>query len=83
MVLARCGKSLSGTYDKTVRTFFGPVKVTLSKCPLITGPLDIKFGNVDEEKLDEVSEFFELRYSNPKAFVHKHIIDSSFEKILP
>lgn len=44
-VLIRCGKSLSGTKTVMVRTIFGAAKVTKSKCPMITGVLDIKASN--------------------------------------
>jgi ATP-dependent protease ClpP protease subunit len=40
----RCSKSLlTGTQKSTVGTIFGPVSVTTSKCPLISGILDYKF----------------------------------------
>lgn len=37
---------LKGTKNETVNTFFGPVEVTMSKCPLITGILSFKFKRV-------------------------------------
>lgn len=42
VALARCDKSLQGKYTKTVYTFFGAFKVTFSKCPLITGALEVR-----------------------------------------
>lgn len=45
VVLAKCDKSLSGTYTETVYTLFGPVNVELSNCPLVTGILNISFAS--------------------------------------
>lgn len=45
VVLATCDGSLSGTETQTIQTFFGPVKVTFSKCPLVSAPLAIDFGD--------------------------------------
>lgn len=42
VILARCDKSLSGTYFEVIRTFFGAYNVEFSKCPLITGILSVK-----------------------------------------
>lgn len=40
----KCSESLStGTRKETFRTLFGPVDVTFSTCPLISGFLDIEF----------------------------------------
>lgn len=40
----RCSKELAvKTETFTVNTFFGPVEVTISSCPLISGILDLKF----------------------------------------
>lgn len=85
MVLARCDKSLSGTNEKSVRTFFGNVKVKLSNCPLITGPLDIKFEFDEDTEVEDsakVREFFQVRYDNPKKFVKTYIIANDYLKIL-
>lgn len=43
MVNLNCGKTLNGTEKKEFMTFFGPVDVTFSKCPLIRGPLKVDF----------------------------------------
>lgn len=85
MVLARCDESLSGTSDKEIRTFFGKVNVTLSNCPLITGPLDIKFQfdeDAEEKNTENVKTFFHTRYDNPKKFVKTYIIANDYLKIL-
>jgi ATP-dependent protease ClpP protease subunit len=41
----RCDKYLAKeTREQTFKTFFGPVTATFSNCPLISGPLEIKFS---------------------------------------
>jgi len=42
VVLAKCDKSLSGTYVGKVATIFGTLNVEFSKCPLIIGPLSVR-----------------------------------------
>jgi len=43
----RCSNELlNGTQKSTVNTLFGPVEVTTSKCPLISGVLSFSFESV-------------------------------------
>lgn len=57
VVNVSCGSDLNGTYDDSIDTIFGPIKVTWSECPLVTYPVDISFASVytrdsvEEEKL--------------------------------
>lgn len=45
LVKVVCAKELmQSTRSETVHTMFGPVEVEFSGCPLITGPLSVKFG---------------------------------------
>lgn len=62
VVLAKCDKSLSGSYIKTFNTFFGPVDVEFSNCPLITGPLRIVRG-VNQESINNVMEYYNNIYN--------------------
>lgn len=43
----KCSKTLSGTISQIIRTFFGPVELIMSKCPLVTGVL--KYRKVDRD----------------------------------
>lgn len=56
-VLMRCDSSLSGTKTEKVYTFFGPIKLVWSNCPLITYPLDVDLSDLwifkDEKKKDD------------------------------
>jgi ATP-dependent Clp protease protease subunit len=46
-----CDSSLSGTQQLKVDTMFGPVNVTFSKCPLVSGPLSVDFGDTEDHLL--------------------------------
>ncbi len=39
--LIRCDDSLSGAYQETMNSMFGPLLLTWSNCPAITAPLDV------------------------------------------
>lgn len=43
LALVKCDESLSGTETSNVNTIFGPIEVTVSKCPVIQGVLSSKF----------------------------------------
>jgi hypothetical protein len=43
VVKAKCDNSLSGTVDISVDTMFGPVTATVNKCPIVSGPVSVKF----------------------------------------
>lgn len=64
VIVAKCDKSLSGTYVKKIRTFFGTYKVTFSKCPLIRGALKVETSN------DYIKRFIEdlFNYENKRHF---------------
>lgn len=49
VALIKCDESLLKTEDRTIRTFFGPLKVTFSKCPLVRGPLKISGKNLAKQ----------------------------------
>ena len=51
VVSIKCSESLNKTYTKRFRSFFGYVDVEFSKCPLITGPVNIKSGNTRIRKM--------------------------------
>lgn len=59
--LVRCDKTLYGTRIVDVQTMFGTFKVEFSDCPMIFGPLDIKYPNnkVNEKADKEIREFFD------------------------
>lgn len=82
LILARCGKEMIGTEEKELMTFFGPIKVVFSKCPLITAPLEIKFDNLTPEGLPEMKTYMGLLYQDPKEFFHTYIKTEKFMKVL-
>lgn len=54
----KCDESLNGSNEKTFLTFFGPLNITFSDCPLITEPLNITKDNAIAIKklMNEVKE---------------------------
>lgn len=51
VVLVRCNESLMGSEYSTVNTFFGPISIEFSKCPIVTAPLSVKAGNFVEMEI--------------------------------
>lgn len=82
VVLARCDESLSGTYVKEVNTFFGPVAVTFSKCPLIVAPLSIKFNSMNLEHAKEIEQLINEEYSNPSEFIKDYLNTGKYKTFL-
>jgi ATP-dependent protease ClpP protease subunit len=90
LVLARCGKDFIGTESREF-VFFGiPIQVLFSKCPLITGPIEVKISRdalPGEEKLfqengEKALEFTKYLYSNPKDFYKQYIKTEKFVNIV-
>lgn len=71
VIQATCGRSLRGTVQKTVRTIFGPVIVTFSKCPLIKAPLKMKLkrSNVSHSNRSTAIRTVETMFTDPLEFV--------------
>lgn len=76
VVLARCDSTLQGTYEKTVYTMFGPITMVMSKCPLITSPLDYKFSET------AVGDFFNKFYHSPDSFVKEYVLTGKYRDYL-
>jgi hypothetical protein len=54
LVKVVCSRELmSGNQIETFNTFFGPIQAELSRCPMITGPLSVKFGREVSPKIQE------------------------------
>jgi ATP-dependent protease ClpP protease subunit len=65
----KCSKELlSGSYKKQVRTLFGPVELTYSKCPIISSPISMEFGNqIKLEQIEKIKQ--ELFNSRRRGFL--------------
>lgn len=64
----RCSEELvKETREQTFNTFFGPVDVTFSSCPLISGPLDIKFSKSSFRNAEEAKS--EIRKTKRKITI--------------
>lgn len=60
IITAKCSKSLMGTYEEHINTFFGSFKVRFSNCPLIRSPLGFSRGNY------QAYEKFTLEYASDR-----------------
>ena len=74
VVSVRCGEGMQGTEDVEFQTMFGSVDVTFSKCPLVTGPLAVKFKGEAQYRnaaVNEVRAFFIDRQGYDRKFIRK------------
>lgn len=81
-ILARCDSSFVGNEVRTFDTIFGAVDVVFSKCPLITGPLEIKLQAVAPDHKEEVREYVKEQYDKPNEFVLKWMNNNKYLSIL-
>lgn len=82
LILARCGKDMTGTEDKEFDVLFFKIKATFSKCPLITAPLDVKIAESAQSKPEDyvrVRQILAMIYNNPKDFVKNYIVTSEWQ----
>ena len=56
-----CDKTLLGTYIQVVNTFFGPLDVEFSKCPIITSPLKVSSPRGSKSVIDYINSFNNIR----------------------
>ena len=92
VILARCDKTLSeGKIVEIIYTFFGPVKVTYSSCPLISAPLEISFDGLSLSNYDDRDKVMmgtvrktvlSLVY-NKREFYHDYVLTNEYKKVLP
>jgi ATP-dependent protease ClpP protease subunit len=91
-VLLRCGASLDGSEIIIFQTFFGPVEVEFSKCPMIRAPISVKFPKMEEEgaeplpekeqaSYNETKKAVNMSFNNKRAFVENYILTNKFHKI--
>lgn len=66
VVVARCDSSLSGTKIQTFKVFVFTIEAVFSKCPLITGPLEMRMAGAGspEEKTKAENEWLKARSWN-------------------
>lgn len=92
VVLARCNKTLAeGKVSETIYTFFGPVNLVYSACPLITAPLEVSFSglslneysDVDKITLIEVRRTILTLVYDKRAFYHDYVLTNKSKKVLP
>lgn len=85
-----CDKSLLGAKEEIFQTFFGPVKVTFSKCPIIHAPLKVDLSSIklnlqnmyEREKYIELTTFFDLMSNDIVTFFNKYVKTNKIKTIL-
>ena len=92
VILVRCDKELSdGKETETINTFFGPVRVTYSSCPLISAPLEVNFDGLilssydDRDKVTMVNvrkTSLTLVYDK-RSFYHDYVLTNEYKKVFP
>lgn len=75
VVTVRCGADMLGTYDQTLTTMFGDVKLTWSECPLISFPVGIAMDNLDS---DEAQSVIREAYYNKYTFASDRDANTKF-----
>lgn len=83
MTLVQCGESMVGTDDIKIDTFFGELKVSFDKCPLVREPVSISLGQIRADAQPYVKGVMEELFNNQKKFVEEIILTDKFNKIFP
>lgn len=80
-VNVRCGETMKGTKNLTVRTIFGSANVKLSKCPIITGILGVDFNGLTGKNKTEVSNIVDKGFVNQRQYVKDYVITGKHYKV--
>ncbi len=85
-----CGSDLNGTYNEQVMTFFGPITLVWSECPLVTFPVDIVFDALDgyydsdntarQTDISKLKSVFRETYANKRLILNDPIHKANFFK---
>jgi len=90
VVLVRCDKELSeGRNTETLQTFFGPIDLVYSTCPIISAPLAINFNGLnlseynaeDKVKLVEIRKLILSLVTNKSEFYHDYFITNKYKAV--
>lgn len=78
LVRIRCSKKMLKRYTETAQSIFGTIKVTYSKCPIITAPLKLELEDLDTHNAnyDEFYQMLGMMYYNKHQFLKQYIINS-------
>lgn len=92
VVNVRCDKALSeGRTAQTLETFFGPIQLVYSNCPLINTPLEVKFeqvrtndDNVDGHSVPQTVRRMVLSLAFDKInFYENYVVTNEYKKVFP
>lgn len=74
VVTAKCSSELAnGTESITILTLFGALKVTMSTCPLVSGPLGVDLAGISKENQVNALNYVNLLFSNKVEFFARYI----------
>lgn len=76
VTLVTCDNSLKGTYDETIMTIFGDIKIKWSECPLVTFPVSIDFSEL-EKKNHSQTDIIKVKELIIQAIYYKRKIATS------
>lgn len=92
VVFVRCDKELSeGRSTETLQTFFGPIGLVYSTCPVVSAPLEIKFEGLnlrewdesDKAKLIEIRKAVLSLTTNKEEYYHEYILTNKYKQLFP
>jgi len=85
VIKVRCGQSLTGTYQETVRTLFGKLNVTWSRCPLVKAPIkinrDFSAWGMSENEAKDVNRAIHTMFYDKTAFLDEYVLTNKYSSI--
>lgn len=79
VVLPRCSPEMLRPIQQSVQTLFGGVVLTMSACPLISGPIAIDTSGIHNPF---AVVFIKMMYLNKRSFVEKYITTNKYVNYL-
>lgn len=85
VVKVTCGKDLDGVNKQLYNTFFGPILVTWSDCPLLTSPVEISFAGLsasyeNTKEIEQIKSSILSVYNNRNEYLTNSSVKSVFDK---
>lgn len=81
MNLILCGSSIKGEETTMIDTFFGPVKVTFDKCPLVREPISVDLAQVRADAKEYVQGVIDQLFNDKIKFTKDVILTNKFYSI--
>jgi hypothetical protein len=86
VALIRCDATMTGVTVEKVSTIFGQIKVTWSKCPLVSAPVEVSMSGVMFSVMnayDQINymEAVSLYFYNRPEFLRQYVMTGKYNKI--